>query len=176
MENRGLVHLYHGDGKGKTTAAMGLALRAVAAGRRVLIVQFFKNGLSGEVRMLKNMPGVNVLAGTTSGRFFWEMDDAEKAATRELHDSHVTRAAALVESGEADFLILDELLSAWNQDMVDQDKVLELIDQRPQLTEVCITGRGPAEALLERADYITNMKLERHPFEQGISARMGIEF
>ncbi len=176
MENRGLIHLYHGDGKGKTTAAMGLALRAVAAGRKVLIVQFFKSGNSGEVRMLKELPGVHVLAGTTSGRFFWEMDDKEKAETRALHDSHLAEIASLVGNEEADFLILDELLSAWNQDMVDHDKVLDLIDQRPLRMEICMTGRDPAPALLERADYITNMKLERHPFEQGVGARMGIEF
>ena len=176
MTNKGLIHLYHGDGKGKTTAAIGLALRALAAGRRVLVIQFFKNGLSGEIRLLRQMEHTKILAGTTSGRFFWDMDDLEKAETRALHDSHIDQAAAWIREGEIDFLILDELLSAWNQDIVDQAKVLDLIDNRPVEMEVCYTGRGPAEALIERADYITNMQLERHPFEQGIDARMGIEF
>ena len=176
MESKGLMHLYHGDGKGKTTAAAGLALRAAAAGRRVVFVQFFKNGLSGEVQLLKENPNIEVIAGVTSGRFFWEMDDAEKAETRVLHDSHVEAAAKLIMSGEADFLVFDELLSAWNQNMVDHDAVLTLLDGRPEAVEVCITGRGPAQELIDRADYITNMVLERHPFEQGIPARRGIEF
>lgn len=172
----GLVHIYHGDGKGKTTAAVGLTLRAAAAGRKVIFMQFFKNGLSGEVRTLKEIPGVKVIAGVTSGRFFWEMDDEEKKETRLLHDRQVEEAAELINNGSFDFIVLDELLSAWNQDMVDKEAVLKLIDNRPEGVEVCITGRGPAEELLDLADYITNMKLERHPFEKGISARMGIEF
>lgn len=176
MEERGLVHIYHGDGKGKTTAAVGLALRAVSAGRRVLFVQFFKNGLSGEIKQLKKIEGITVLAGTTSGRFFWDMDDQEKAATKVLHNSHLVKAAELITAGQVDFLILDELLSAWNQDMLDRDKVLEIIDRRTGNLEICMTGRDPDRLLLDRADYITNMKLERHPFEQGIAARRGIEF
>lgn len=172
----GLIHLYHGDGKGKTTAAVGLAIRARAASRRPVFVQFFKNGLSGEVRHLKQCDGITVIAGVTSGRFFWEMDEAEKAKTRKLHDKHLAEASALIMSGEADFIVLDELLSAWNQDMVDHEAVLQLLDQRPSNVEVCITGRDPAQELIDRADYITNMMLERHPFEQGIPARMGIEF
>lgn len=172
----GLVHIYHGDGKGKTTAAVGLTLRAAAAGRKVIFMQFFKNGLSGEVRTLKEISGVKVIAGVTSGRFFWEMDDEEKQETRLLHDRQVEEAAELINNGSFDFIVLDELLSAWNQDMVDKEAVLKLIDNRPEGVEVCITGRGPAEELLDLADYITNMKLERHPFEKGISARMGIEF
>lgn len=172
---RGLVHIYCGDGKGKTTAAAGLALRAAAAGLRVLILQFFKDGTSGEMRLLAERPEVTVLAGGT-GKFFWEMDSDEREEQTRKHNDLLDQAKEIMHSGRCDVLILDELLSAWNTGLIEREKVLSLIDGRPSKVELVLTGRDPAPELLERGDYISEVVARRHPFEQGFQAREGIEY
>ena len=109
MEQMGLLHLYYGDGKGKTTAAMGLALRALGSGKKVVIVQFLKGGKSGEIPLLEQL-GATVYRGKAGQKFVFQMNDAEKAATRALQDRNLTVAMAQ----EADLLVLDEAGSAWN--------------------------------------------------------------
>ena len=114
MEN-GLLHLYYGDGKGKTTAAMGLALRAIGSGKRVVVVQFLKGGTSGEIPMLEQL-GAEIYRGKAGQKFVSRMSDAEKAATRALQNENLQKAMAR----PADLLILDEAGSAWELDMVDK--------------------------------------------------------
>ena len=114
MEDLGLVHLYYGDGKGKTTAAMGLALRALGSGKRVVIVQFLKGGKSGEIPLLEQL-GARVYRGKAGQKFVFQMNDAEKAATRALQNENLRAAMAQ----PADLLLLDEAGSAWELDMVD---------------------------------------------------------
>ena len=113
---QGLLHLYWGDGKGKTTAAMGLALRALGSGKRVVIVQFLKGGQSGEIPLLAQL-GAKIFRGKGGQKFVFQMNEAEKAATRAVQNENLT--AALAEP--ADLLILDEAGSAWELDMVDKD-------------------------------------------------------
>ena len=108
MEQMGLLHLYYGDGKGKTTAAMGLALRALGSGKKVVIVQFLKGGKSGEIPLLEQL-GATVYRGKAGQKFVFQMNDAEKAATRALQDRNLTVAMAQ----KADLLVLDEAGSAW---------------------------------------------------------------
>ena len=132
-----MIHVYHGDGKGKTTAAMGLALRMLAAGRRVVVVQFLKDGESGEGRLLAEHFGVPVFAGKVSDKFTWSMTSEELAATCELHDGNLASALGV---------------------------------------EVVLTGRAPSRKIVEKADYITEMRCEKHPYEQGICAREGVEY
>lgn len=167
----GLVHLYWGEGKGKTTAVMGLALRALGAGRRVVIVQFLKGGPSGEIPLLEKL-GARVFRGKAGQKFTFQMDQAEKAETKTLQTENLRRALAL----EADLLVLDEACAAWQKDLVDRDLLKQAVLDRPQGREVVLTGRNPPDWLWEAADYITEMKCHRHPFEQGIPAREGIEF
>ena len=116
MKRTGLLHLYYGDGKGKTTAAMGLALRAMGSGKRVVILQFLKGGKSGEVPLLEQL-GAKVYRGKAGQKFVFQMNEAEKAAARAVQNENLT--AALDEP--ADLLILDEAGSAWELDMVDKD-------------------------------------------------------
>ena len=116
MMEQGLLHLYWGDGKGKTTAAMGLALRALGSGKRVVIVQFLKGGQSGEIPLLAQL-GAKIFRGKGGQKFVFQMNEAEKAATRAVQNENLT--AALAEP--ADLLILDEAGSAWELDMVDKD-------------------------------------------------------
>ena len=115
MESLGLLHLYYGDGKGKTTAAMGLALRALGSGKRVVIVQFLKGGQSGEIPLLEQL-GATVYRGKAGQKFVFQMNEAEKAATRALQNKNL--AVALAQP--CDMLVLDEAGSAWELDMVDK--------------------------------------------------------
>lgn len=170
----GLVHLYCGDGKGKTTASMGLAVRAAGSGKRVLVVQFMKNGNSSELKVLETIPGIRCLFCPVQYGFIWNMTEEEKAAMRKDYTALFQQAAG--QAGEVDLLVLDEMMSAYGCGMVDQQAVLALLDAKAQGPEMVLTGRDPAPELIQRADYITEMKKIKHPFDQGMDARKGIEF
>lgn len=167
----GLVHLYWGEGKGKTTAAMGLALRSLGAGRKVVIVQFLKGRQTGEVPLLEQL-GAEVFRGKAGQRFSFQMDEEERAETRALQTENLGRALAL----DADLLVLDEACAAWQKDLVDRELLQRAVLDRPQGREVVLTGRNPPDWMREAADYSTEMKCHRHPFEKGIPAREGVEF
>ncbi len=167
----GLVHLYWGEGKGKTTAAMGLALRSLGAGRKVVVVQFLKGGPSGEIPLLEQL-GARVFRGKAGQKFTFQMTEAERAETKALQTEHLRRALAL----EADLLVLDEACAAWQKDLADRELLKQAVLEKPEVQEVVLTGREPPDWLWEAADYITEMKCHRHPFEQGIPAREGVEF
>ena len=171
-----MIHVYHGDGKGKTTAAMGLALRMLAAGRRVVVVQFLKDGESGEVRLLAEHFGVPVFAGKTSDKFTWSMTSEELAATRELHDGNLASALAELEGAQEGLLVLDEALDALSKGLVDEALVDRALDMSARGVEVALTGRAPSRKIVEKADYITEMRCEKHPYAQGIGAREGVEY
>ena len=163
-----MLQLYWGDGKGKTTAAMGLALRALGHGQRVSVVQFLKDGTSGEISLLRRC-GATVRA-CPNAKFTWQMTDAEKTEARA--NNNAALQAALAEPFE--LLVLDEACAAVNTDLLPLEDLLACLDSLE--CEVVLTGRDPAPELMERADYITSMEAVRHPFEQGITAREGIEF
>ena len=142
-----MIHVYHGDGKGKTTAAMGLALRMLAAGRRVVVVQFLKDGESGEVRLLAEHFGVLVFAGKASDKFTWSMTSEELAATRELHDGNLASALAELEGAQEGLLVLDEALDALSKGLVDEALVDRALDMSARGVEVALTGaRLPARS------------------------------
>lgn len=170
----GLIHLYCGDGKGKTTAALGLALRAAGAGKRVVFTQFFKDGSSSEIEPLAALPGVRVFHADTVRGFYRNMTPTQREQAGKDYTAlfrQVTQAAQ-----EADLLILDEIVSACNRGVVPEKLVTVFLREKPARLEVVLTGRNPSAALLELADYITEMRKLRHPFDRGIGARKGIEF
>ena len=154
-----MIRVYHGDGKGKTTAAMGLALRMLAAGRRVVVVQFLKDGESGEARLLAEHFGGPVFAGKVSDKITWSMTTEEHAATCELHDGNLASALAALSKGLVDEALVDRAL-----------------DMSARGGEVALTGRAPSRKIVEKADYITEMRCEKHPYAQGICAREGVEY
>ena len=168
---QGLLHLYWGDGKGKTTAAMGLALRALGAGKRVVIVQFLKGGNSGEIPLLARL-GAEVYRGKAGQKFVFQMNEAEKEATRQLQNANLTAAMA----DPADLLILDEAGSAWELDMVDKALLQKAVLERPAEQECVLTAHAAPQWMLDAADYSTEMKCRRHPYQKGIKARKGIEY
>ena len=154
--SNGLIHLYHGDGKGKTTAAMGLAVRALGCGRRVVIVQFLKGGATGELEPLQTL-GATFYRGKAGQKFVFQMNEEEKAATRALQTEN-------------------EACAAWNLNMVDRELLQNAVLHKPAEQELAMTGRDPAPWMLDAADYITEMCCRRHPYEKGIPARKGVEF
>ena len=156
----GLVHIYFGDGKGKTTAALGLALRALGDGFRVCVCQFLKSAKSGETEALKRFESAVLLrAEERSGKFLWQMNEKERAAAT-----------------EADLYVLDEALDAVQVGAFSLDALLERTEALRERAEIVITGHDAPEALLSRADYITRMQKLRHPYDHGTSARRGIEY
>lgn len=167
----GLVHLYDGDGKGKTTAAIGLALRALGHGRRVVILQFCKDGTSGEITSLRTL-GATVLAGNTDGRFASSLSGDERSALSVRHDALLREACAL----DADLFVLDEACFAARQGLVDEDLLRAAVLDRPFGREVVLTGRDPLPWMIDAADYWTTMRCGRHPYERGVVAREGVEF
>ena len=169
--DKGLVHLYCGDGKGKTTAAMGLALRALGQGMQVVVVQFLKNGTSGELEPLKKL-GAAVYSGQPGAKFTFQMNAEEKAQATKENNARLAEAL----QQPCDLLILDEICAARNSGMVDEALAKQAVLERPQHREVVLTGRNPEAWMVEAADYITEMQPHRHPYEQGIPARKGIEF
>ena len=171
MKRTGLLHLYYGDGKGKTTAAMGLALRAMGSGKRVVILQFLKGGKSGEVPLLEQL-GAKVYRGKAGQKFVFQMNEAEKEATRQLQNANLTAAMA----DPADLLILDEAGSAWELDMVDKALLQKAVLERPAEQECVLTAHAAPQWMLDAADYVTEMKCCRHPYQKGIAARNGIEY
>ena len=171
-----MIHVYYGDGKGKTTAAMGLALRMLAAGGRVVIVQFLKDGGSGEVRMLSSRLGVPVFACAPMGKFTWEMTNEELATVRKAHDENLVAALDEVEALGARLLVLDEVLDALAMGLVDEEAITRVLKMGASELEVVLTGRNPSEDIVSRADYLTEMKCRKHPFEQGVPSREGVEY
>lgn len=169
--NRGLVHLYYGEGKGKTTAAMGLALRALGQGMRVTVVQFLKTGTSGELEPLQQL-GATVYSGHPGIKFTSQMTAEERAQTASENDAHLREALQC----PCDLLILDEICAAREKRMLDETLARQAVLARPEGREVVLTGRRPEPWMLEAADYITEMRVQRHPYAQGIPARKGIEF
>lgn len=193
MNATGLVHLYYGDGKGKTTAAMGLAVRAFGAGFDVLVVQFLKDGSSSELTVLRDRLGISVLAEQITSHMSNKMTDDEKEKTLACHGriwqkamDWVGKSQSSNDIGEPFFdirepfsgriLILDEILGAIEAGLFPEEKVLTFLDQRPSDLEIVLTGRSPSLALMERADYRSQIVCAGHPYNMGIAARKGIEF
>jgi cob(I)alamin adenosyltransferase len=173
----GLIHVYYGDGKGKTTAALGLALRAAGCGKNVVVVQFLKDWNCGEHNSLELLSNVTVIRGKPSGgKFVRDMSDAEKLKTKASQDEILKKAVKLFDDGKCDLMVLDEAIDACNLEMLDAELLEQLIYDKPDSLELAITGHNPCARLLERADYVTEMVKRKHPYDEGLIARRGIEF
>lgn len=170
---QGLVILNTGDGKGKTTAALGLLLRAAGQNLRVIMFQFIKakSGNWGESRAARRLDIEVIPLG--SG-FTWTSDDLER--DRALAHQGWERCRAAIQGGDYDVVILDELTYCFSFGWLDIEEVLDVLRERPTGQHVVITGRDAAPALIEFADLVTEMRAIKHPYEQGIMAQKGIEF
>ena len=175
MEN-GLIHIYTGEGKGKTTAAIGLAVRAAGHGLRVGIYQLCKGADTGELHSLAKLDCVSLhRANCDIKKFIWEMSDQQRAqwraATRTLFEK-ASRAAA----GEGtDLVILDEVFGAMSAGAIDEGMIEQLMRTKGRGVELVLTGRNAPESLIALSDYVTEMRCVKHPYSKGIGARRGIE-
>lgn len=173
-EQFGLIHIYCGDGKGKTTASAGLAVRARGYGLNVLLTQFLKSGTSGELEPLRSL-GVEVISGSYSQKFVFMMNDEEKAATRQLCESQFHEATARSCEG-IDLIILDEVMGAIATGMLQEQEVIDFLKTKPANLEVVLTGRDPSQELIDLADYVSEVVMRKHPYEtSGLIGRVGIE-
>jgi cob(I)alamin adenosyltransferase len=174
-KEKGLVLVFTGQGKGKTTAGLGLVLRSLGHGERVAIVQFIKGGWEpGEARALKAF-GDQVSWHALGEGFTWETQDRER--DQQLVEEAWQTALGYLRDGAVKLVLLDELNVALKLGYINAETVIDGLNERPELTHVAVTGRGAPAALVERADLVTEMTLVHHPFrEQGVKAQAGIEY
>ncbi len=173
---QGLIHLYHGDGKGKTTAAVGLALRMLGRGERVLFVQFMKDGKSGEIQMLESLANVKTMHGEAAAGFYSQMSEEKKALFAHKQEELLENVLEELAKAHYGLLVLDEITYAYGWKLIDQNKLEQLLLNKPKDLEIVMTGRNPEILLKELSDYVTEMQMEKHPYQKGIAARPGVEF
>ncbi|MBW2973050.1 cob(I)yrinic acid a,c-diamide adenosyltransferase [Candidatus Woesearchaeota archaeon] len=191
----GLVQVYTGNGKGKTSASLGLSLRAIGQGFSTYVIQFMKSGDSGELFSVKKyipnfkiaqfgkdalldkqmkmfeFDGKGKLEGT-DGRFLFLPDTAEKEPARRA----LEHASNVINSGKYDLIVLDEINCALDKGLIEVDAVLKLLNEKPENVEIILTGRNAPAEIVEKADYVSEIKEIKHPWSQGIGARRGIEY
>lgn len=173
---KGMTHIYTGDGKGKTTAALGLALRCAGRGGKALIVQFFKGRDTGELHTLSQIPAITVLRLEKDYGFFHTMDDSSLAEVTARHNALLQQAIDSARQRTCSLLVLDEIISAYNCGAVDCGAVDDLLQNKPPELELVLTGRDAPPAMINAADYVTEMRKIKHPFDQGLPAREGVEY
>lgn len=171
----GLVHIYCGEGKGKTTCSVGLTVRACGYGLHVLFMQFLKSGTSSELKILRELPGIEVLGTKPIKKFSFQMTEEEKAETRAVSQKEVEDMLQMIQNDHYDMVVLDEVLGAIEAGLLDGQVIVDFLKNRPEKLEVVLTGRYPTPELSELADYISKIDKVKHPYDRGIPARAGIE-
>lgn len=171
---KGCVQIYTGDGKGKTTAALGLALRASGHGARVMIIQFMKGWkFYGELEAVKKLPLITIVQTGRPDYVYRGRETEEDFAEARRG---LNTAATLITEESCDMLILDEINVALDFGLIAIDDVIELIKKKPERMELVLTGRAADERLFEYADLITEMREIKHPYQKGLGARKAIEY
>lgn len=174
---KGLIHIYTGEGKGKTTASIGLAVRAAGQGNKVLFVQFFKvdNASSGEKESFKNIPHIELIRSNVRHPIFTKEKTDRDALKKSIIETFET-VKQRIASDHIDLLVLDEINSAISSGWLDINDMVDFLENRPANLEVVLTGRDAAVELVKMADYVTEMLKIKHPFDSGVKARKGIEY
>lgn len=170
------VHIYCGDGKGKTTAAIGLSVRAAGCGKKVLITRFLKTDHSGEVKTLGDISGISVTPCERSFGFFTKMTEEQKKEAAIYYSQLLTSTLIKAVDGEYDLLVMDEIMAVCNYGLVNEEEVSKFLVGRPEGLEVVLTGRNPSQTFIDMADYVSEIKKVKHPYDQGLNARRGIEY
>jgi cob(I)alamin adenosyltransferase len=174
IDKLGLIHIYTGDGAGKTSAAVGKAVRARGRGLSVLVAQLFKSK-SAEIKELEKHNNVKYMQYTSRHPFFKEYSQAQLKTEKEKCTAFIKYAFEVVRKEKYNFFIIDEAGPALASDLIDASVFIDLIKSRPKNTELIMTGRGFPNEFLELADYVTEMVEKKHPLKKGIYAREGVE-
>lgn len=175
--DKGLIQVYCGNGKGKTTAAIGQGVRAVGHGLKVIMIQFLKGNPTGEMETLKDLePNFKLFRFERERDFFWNLSTEEKEELKIDLKNALNFARKVLDTRQCDILILDEILGALKNHMIDEKELLEIIDEKPSEIEIILTGRQLPDSIKMKADYVSTINDTKHPFEQGIGARKGIEY
>lgn len=173
-KEKGCLHLYYGNGKGKTTAAIGQMIRAAGAGKQVFMYQFLKNNDSSERKVLSTIPGITCMKGKSCVKFTKDMTKEEKEIN--LEENNQKLEEIFKKAKDYDVLVLDEALYAISLNQLSEELLLQHLNERPEHQEVILTGRKPSSAIIALADYCSHIQKEKHPFDEGLSGRRGIEF
>lgn len=176
FKEKGLIHAYCGDGKGKTTCGMGLCLRAAGAGYRVLIYQFMKDGRGHERGVLETLPNVTFENQIRDVSFSFRMSAEEKEKEKAFYQKEMERITARVHRESWDVLFLDEVLYAVCGGLLEESILTDFLDTKPTRLEVILTGRELPDTVRKRVDYLSRIVKEKHPYDEGIPAREGIEY
>ena len=192
---KGLVQVYTGNGKGKTTAAIGQAIRALGQDYKVCLIQFFKKPTSGEIKILKNLLSIKLHPHLSPPPLRGRIEEGGNSYTikllhplplypeeknrnflrRKMKDI-LPKISKIIESKDYDLVILDEILIALREHLLAEEEILDLLKNKPKSVEVILTGRGASKKVLEAADLVTEMKEVKHPWRRGVRARKGIEY
>ncbi len=169
---KGYVQVYTGNGKGKTTASLGLAIRAAGAGLKVFIVQFLKMGDYSEIKALARFSDLITVEQYGLGRFVKGKPSPEDI---EAGQKGLERVKSVIAAGEHDVVIMEEGNVAVMCGLFPIEELLNIVDKKPDNVELIITGRGAAQSLIDKADLVTEMKEIKHYYQKGVAARVGIE-
>ncbi|MFH1753455.1 MAG: cob(I)yrinic acid a,c-diamide adenosyltransferase [Candidatus Omnitrophota bacterium] len=173
------IHIYTGKGKGKTSAALGLAMRAIGWGMKVCVFQFLKKGTNGESKTTNLLESLlKVVTFDQTHPMFYEkhLRGAAAESLKKRFSQDLKTVQNVILEGNYAIVILDEILNAVDQDFVTKKEVLSLINSKFGISELVLTGRGAPEWLINKADYVTEMRLIKHPYTKGLPARKGIEY
>ena len=151
---KGLIHIYCGDGKGKTSAATGLAVRAAGCGKQVLFARFLKNEESGELEILDRIPEIHVIHLERSFGFYRTLTEEEQAEVRQMYEALWQDIVRRAETDVYDVLVMDEFMAAYNYGLIGHDAAFAFLREKPERLEVVLTGRDPDGDLVELADYV----------------------
>lgn len=174
MTGTGRIHIYCGGGKGKTTAAVGQVVRAAGSGLKVLVFQFLKNNSSSERVILEQISNVTCLPGRDRVKFYNQMNGDERAELKRYNTKALDEIIKFC--GPFDILLLDEVLCAVKLNLLSEDKLIEFLQHKPRGLEIILTGHEVSNRLIEIADYVTEIRKVKHPYDEGIAAREGIEY
>ncbi len=174
--NLGLIHIYTGDGKGKTSASLGLALRALGHNYKILLVQFFKFE-TGEKNVLSKLPNIEFLQFNVPSDFFVEYNEKVRLESKKKFEIFIKSLEEKMLLKKYDVIIFDEIVYALHMNLISEEDLKKFILKKPESSELILTGRNYPKSILDLADYITEMKKIKHPFEEkSIEARKGIEY
>lgn len=170
----GLVYVFTGNGKGKTSAAFGTAMRFLGYGKKVVVVQFLKGRISGEILLRKSLPGLDVVQ--FGEEHFVDLKNPSQKDIERAKEAILYAKRLMQRADRPDLLVLDEVNVALSSGMIEKDDVLELIDKLPEKTHLILTGRNAPKEVIEKADLVTDMRDIKHPFDKGKKAVKGLEY